>query len=189
MNNKSVILTTIGYMCIGFTIWLLNLYGAGWISGPAAYGGVMLFTLGSVVLGVIAILAFLHGDNVLDTVIYFGLAGLFLTEAHHTGGPGMGDAGMGWFWFLWALFFFYLWLASFKAGWARMLFLLADWVTLLAWAIAAWFGVHVFEMIGAYTALLAGLVAIYISAAGLINLGNGKSVLSTGGGNNSSGNF
>ena len=92
----------------------------------------------------------------------------------------MSDAGVGWFWFIWAFFFFYLWLASFKAGWARMLFLLADWVTLLIWAIAAWSSSHALEIIGTYTALFAGLVAMYISAAEMINHGNGKTVLPTG---------
>ena len=180
MNNKSVILSTIGFMCIGLPVWISNLHDAGWISGPAAYGGAMLFTMGSVVLGVIAILAFLHGNRTLDTVIFFIFTALIWTEVHHHGGAQMGDAGMGWFWFIWALVFFYVWLASFKAGWARMLFLLADWITLLAWAIAAWSGAHALAIFGTYTALIAGLLAIYISAAEMINYGMGKTVLSTG---------
>ena len=183
MNNKSVILSTIGFMCIGFTVWMLNLHEAGWISGPSAVGMAMAFTMGSMLLGVIAILAFLHGGRVLDAVIFFGAAGLFWTQVHvhQHGGASMGDAGVGWYWFLWALFFFYLWLASFKAGWARMLFLLASWVSLLATALGVWTGgAHVFWFIAAYAALIAALLAIYISAAEMINHGSGRTVLSTG---------
>jgi len=181
MNNKSVILSTIGFMCIGFTVWMMNLHAAGWIGGPSTQGMYMEFTLGSMLLGVIAILAFLQGGRVLDAVIFFGLAGLFWTQVHvHHGGASMGDAGAGWYWFLWALFFFYVWLASFKAGWARMLFLLAGWVGLLAFALTEWTSGHAFMIIGAYAALIAALLAIYISAADMINHGSGRTVLPTG---------
>ena len=181
MNNKSVILSTIGFMCIGFTVWMLNLHDAGWISGPNAEGAYMAFTLGSMMLGVIAILAFLHGKRTLDAVIFFGLAGLFWTQVHvHHAAPSMDDAGIGWDWFLWAVFFFYVWLASFKAGWARMLFLLAGWIALLAFALTGWTSAHAFGIIGAYAALVSALLAIYISAAEMINHGNGKTVLPTG---------
>lgn len=181
MNNKSVILTTIGFMCIGFTVWMLNLHDAAWIGGPSAQGEYMAFTLSSMLLGVIAILAFLHGNRVLDTVIFFGFAGLAWTQVHvHHAGPSMSDAGAGWYWFLWAFFWFYLWLASFKAGWARMLFLLGGLIASLAFALANWFDAHALVIVGAYAALIAALLAIYISAAEMINYGNGKTVLPTG---------
>lgn len=181
MNNKSVILSTIGFMCIGFTVWMLNLHDIGWISGPSSQGMYMAYTLGSMLLGVIAILAFLHGGRVLDTVVFFGLAGLFWTQVHvHHGGASMGDAGAGWYWFLWAFFFFYLWLASFKAGWARMLFLLTACLAVLGFAFAEWSGSHVFGLIGSYAGAISALLAIYISAAEMINHGSGRTVLSTG---------
>lgn len=177
MNNKSVILNTIGYMCIGLTVWMLSLSDAGWISGSSARGMAMAFGLGAVVLGVIAILAFFHG-RALDAVIFFGVAGAFWTM--HQGGGMDAGAAEGWFWLLWAVFFFYVWLASFKAGWARMLFLLAAWVSLLADALLAWSGAAAFHYIGGYVGLLTGLVATYISAAEIVNHGCGKTVLDTG---------
>ena len=48
-------------------------------------------------------------------------------------GPG---SHTGWFYFIWAVFFTYVWVGSFKAGIVRMLFLLGLWLTLLALAIA-----------------------------------------------------
>lgn len=183
MNNKSVIASTIGYMCIGFTVWMLGLGLTTWVAGPNDHAHIMMFTLGTVVLGVIAILTFFHGRT-LDAIIFFGAAGVLFSGAHHGMGQ-MGMAGdssgtMGWYFLLWAVFFFYVWLGSFKTGWARSLFLLATWLALLAICLLHWLGWEGFSYIGGYLALLSGLVATYISAAEVLNHGCGKVVLQTG---------
>jgi len=177
MNNKSVVLTTIGFMCIGLTVWMLNLVSAGWVTGSTMYGMAMDFALGSVVLGVIAILTFFHGRT-LDAIIFFSVAGYFWTMQHAGGSDSPGTVG--WFWLLWAVFAFYVWLGSFKAGWARSLFLLAAWISLLAGCLLSWTGMGFFNTIGGYLGLIAGLVALHISVAEVLNYGNGKVILPTG---------
>ncbi|OYV45280.1 MAG: hypothetical protein B7X10_05990, partial [Burkholderiales bacterium 21-58-4] len=139
MNNRLVISSTIGYMCLGLTIWMLNLGYTHWVAGPNMYAIIMAFSLGTVVLGVIAILSFFHGRT-LDAVIFFGSAAVFFTVSivnHHGAMGTQADSSgtLGWFFLVWAIFFFYVWLGSFKAGWARSLFLLASWLAPLAYCL------------------------------------------------------
>jgi succinate-acetate transporter protein len=181
MNNRLVISSTIGFMCIGFTSWMHGLGLSHWVAGPNMLAMVMAFTLGTVVLGIIAILSFFHGRT-LEAIIFFGFAGFIFTIAHHGGmdhmGMGQDSSGtMGWFLLIWAVFFFYVWLASFKAGRARSLFLLALWLAILAACLAQWLGWEGFSYIHGYLALFTGLVATYISAATIINHGCGKTCL------------
>ncbi|MDE2235782.1 MAG: hypothetical protein KGK44_09565 [Gammaproteobacteria bacterium] len=177
MNNKSVVVTTIGFMCLGLVIWMDNLQFAGWVSGPSMYGMAMEFALGSVLLGVISILTLFHGRT-LDAIIFFGAAGYFWTMTHS--GHAANGGAAAWFWLLWAVFVFYVWLGSFKAGWARWLFLLAAWLSLLSDCLLNWTGTAFFNTLGGYLGLIAGLTAIYISAATILNHSNGKEVLPTG---------
>jgi uncharacterized protein len=177
MNNKSVVVSTIGFMCIGFVAWMMSLGDAGWVNGSAMYGTAMDFALGCVVLGVISILTFFHGRT-LDAIIFFSAAG-FMWTMHHVG-SGDSAGTMGWFWLLWAVFYFYVWLSSFKAGWARSLFLLAVWISFLTTCLGYWTSMKFFVVIDGYTGLIAGLVAVYISAAEVLNHGCGKVVLQTG---------
>ncbi|MGH8370076.1 MAG: GPR1/FUN34/YaaH family transporter [Gammaproteobacteria bacterium] len=180
MNSKSVILTTIGFMCLGITVGINDLATAGWINGTSGFGDAAVFALGSVTLGVIAILALLHGTRVIDGIIFFGGAAFFWT-VHQLGADAGGvNAAAGWFYLLWALFFFYLWLASFKSGWARMLLLLAAWIALLCDALVGWTGAVAFAYIDGYVGLYFALVALYLSAAEIINHGYNRTVLQTG---------
>ncbi len=183
MNNRLVISSTIGFMCIGLTAWMHGLGLTHWVAGPNMHL-IMLFTLGTVVLGVMAILSFFHGRT-LEAVIFFGFAGLAFTEVHLSGMGQMGARGyssgtLGWFGLIWAVFFFYVWLGSFKAGWARSLFLLALWLAILAACLRNWIGWEGFSYINGYLVLFTGLVATYISAAEIVNHGCGKMVLKTG---------
>lgn len=192
MNNRLVISSTVGYMCIGLTLWMANLSPTHWVAGPNMHAMTLAFALGTVVLGVMAILSFFHGRT-LDAIIFFGVAGFMLTMRHsgmmgHMGMGNMGGMGhmgmmsdssgtLGWFSLIWAVFFFYVWIGSRKAGWARFLFLLAAWLSILAFALLGWLGLTVFEYIGGYLGLFTGLVAAYISAATIINHGTGKTCL------------
>ena len=181
MNNRLVISSTIGFMCIGLVGWMYGLGPTHWVAGPNMHAMVMAFTLGTVVLGVMAILSFFHGRT-LDAIIFFGFAGFALTLSHSGMGHVTGDSSgtMGWFGLIWAVFFFYVWIGSFKAGWARSLFLLALWLSILAACLLNWLGWEGFSYINGYLALFTGLVAAYISAATIINHGCGKNCLNTG---------
>jgi hypothetical protein len=38
MNNKSVITSTVGYMCLGLTAWMMSMPNAGWFDQVQGHG-------------------------------------------------------------------------------------------------------------------------------------------------------
>jgi uncharacterized protein len=171
MNNKAVITSTVGYMCLALTGWMLSMSNAGWFDKLYEHGAAMMFPL-ALVLGVMGILAFLN-ERTLDAVIFFGGAGLFWSghvyrtalTATSAADPGHYSA---WYFFIWAVFFCYVWFGSFKAGIERLLFLLGLWLTLLALAIGDWGDLHLFTVLGGYLGLATAILAAITSAMAVI---------------------
>jgi uncharacterized protein len=171
MNNKAVITSTVGYMCLALTGWMLSMPNAGWFDKLYGHGLAMMFPL-ALVLGVMGILAFLN-ERTLDAVIFFGGAGLFWTGhlyriASTTAGAADPGHYSGWYFFIWAVFFCYVWFGSFKAGIERLLFLLGLWLTLLALAIGEWGDLHAFTVLGGYLGLATAILAAITSAMAVI---------------------
>jgi succinate-acetate transporter protein len=137
---------------------------------------------------------------VLDSVVFLGSAGLlWAIHAQHLGmafhafmhhGMAAHDAAAhgadasapphemaraggyaGWSAFVWAVFFCYVWLGSFKAGLVRMLFLLGFWLTPLSLALGAWTGMHFFLILGGYLGLVTAILALIVSACAIIGHG------------------
>jgi uncharacterized protein len=168
MNNKAAITSTIGYMCLALTGWMVSMPNAGWFEVSHGHGTAMLFPM-SVVLIVMGILSFVN-ERTLDAIIFFGGAGLFWAGHQYVSGSGMEEPlrYTGWYWFIWAVFFCYVWLGSFSAGLVRMLFLLGLWLTLLALAIGDWIGSHGFMVLGGYLGLATSILAAISSAMSVI---------------------
>ncbi|HTV79799.1 MAG TPA: hypothetical protein VMF03_16210 [Steroidobacteraceae bacterium] len=184
MNNKSTITSTVGYMCLGLTSWMLSMPRAGWFEAVHGHGTAMLLPL-AIVLVIMGILAFLN-EHTLDAVIFFGGAGLFWSGHQYLLGTGAAapaapESGhyAGWYWFIWAVFFCYVWFGSFKAGIERMLFLLGLWLTLLALALNGWTGAHGFEVLGGYLGLITAILAAITSAVAIISHGWGRVAVRT----------
>lgn len=178
MNDKSAITSTVGYMCLGLTGWMLSMPNAGWFDKVHGHGLAMMLPLALVLL-VMGILAFVN-ERTLDAVIFFGGAGLFWSGHEYLQALALPSATAaepghytGWYWFVWAVFFCYVWLGSFKAGLVRLLFLLGLWLTLLALAISAWAGLHAFLILGGYLGLITSILAAVISAQAIIEHGFG----------------
>lgn len=158
MSKKSDVLATVGFFIVGLSAWMHGLPRAGWVDASAGPG--MGWLPIALILLVLAVLAFVS-DQVLDSVIFFGFAGLVWS---HTADHAMAPASaMGWNLIVWALFFLAVWWSALKAGGTRMLFLLALWLTLLAAALASWSGAHVLGTINGYLDLIAGLLALAVS--------------------------
>ncbi len=176
-SSRATVTTTVGFMCLGLMIWMLSMSSAGWFK-QVYPDGVAILTL-SVVLAIIAILAFLD-QRTLDAVVFFGGAGLFgAVHALYAGtGASAGTQPMqysGWFDFIWAVFFCYVWLSALKADTARMLFLLGLWLTGLAFALAGWgLGAH-FEVVGGYIGLATAILALIVSACAITGRGSAAS--------------
>jgi succinate-acetate transporter protein len=158
-------------MCLALTGWLLSMPNAGWFDRLYGHGIAMMFSL-ALILGVMGILAFLN-ERTLDAVIFFGGAGLFWsgyiyrTAAMPAATPDPGHYSS-WYFFIWAVFFCYVWLGSFKAGIERLLFLLGLWLTLLALAIGEWGNLQGFTMLGGYLGLATAILAAVASAMAII---------------------
>ncbi len=173
-TSKSVATTTIGYMCLALTGWMVSMPNASWFSKSYAYGDAMLYPL-AVVLAVMGILSFLQG-RALDAIVFFGGGGLFWSDyLHMAAATSVGTADpptyVGWYAFIWAVFFCYVWLGAFKSGIIRFLFLLALWLTLLALAIGNWGAIHGFVVLGGYLGLITSILAAIASAFDVISFG------------------
>lgn len=147
---------------------------ASWFAKAYGYGDAMLYPL-AVVLAVMGILSFLQG-RALDAIIFFGGAGLFWTDYLHVTAAnpaGIADppSYAGWYAFIWAVFFCYVWLGSFKSGVIRFLFLLGLWLTLLALAIGNWGSLHSIVILGGYLGLITSILAAIASAFDVITFG------------------
>ncbi len=171
-TGRAAVVSTVGYMCIAITAWMLSMTAAGWYSFP--YSLQLLAPL-ALVLGVMGILAFVQNRG-LDAIVFFGGTALFgaiyvySTTVHMTG---MADprSFLGWFAGVFAVFFGYVWLGSFKSGITRMIFLLGMWVTLLLLAIGGWTDVRGWAIVAGYCGLVTAVLACIVSANDVIRLG------------------
>ncbi len=174
-ESKAVTTTTVGYMCLALTGWMISMPNASWFSTLYQHGQTIIYPLG-IVLGVMGILSFLQGRT-LDAIIFFGGSGLFWADYGYLmaskAGGGNPDPGSyaGWFEFIWAVFFCYVWFGSFKSGIVRFLFLLGLWLTLLALAIGNWGNLHALIVVGGYLGLITSILAAITSAVAVISHG------------------
>jgi uncharacterized protein len=174
VNPKSVATTTVGYMCLALTGWMLSMPNASWFPKLYGHGAAMTYPL-AIVLGVMGILSFTQ-SRALDAIIFFGGAGLLWSDYTYyatTISPNLMDPASytGWYLFIWAIFFCYVWIGSFKEGFPRMLFLLGLWLTLLALAIGNWGSLHGFIVLGGYLGLITSILAAITSATDVIRHG------------------
>ena len=174
LNNRCVTTSTVGYMALALTGWMLSMTAAGWYDHFYLAGTSLMLPF-ALLLAIIGILAYLHGRS-LDSIAFFAFATLF-TSAHTamvSMMPGQSAAPMsyvGWYWIVWTVFFAYLWLGSFRAELPRQLFLLGIALTFLAKAIYGWTDIRGLELISGYLGLISSIIAAIISASDVIVFG------------------
>lgn len=173
LGSRAVVVSTVGYLCLGLAGWMISMSAAGWFHGAYALG--LLYPL-SVVLAIMGILGFVSGRG-LDSIVFFTGAVLFSTSSAYMGMVGVGRTPqpvsfLGWFACLFAIFFGYIWAGSFRSGRGRSLFLLGTWVTMILAAIGAWTGVSGFFMASGYIGLITSAIAMIVSANEVIRLGS-----------------
>lgn len=171
-SDRMVAISTVGYMCIAITWWMLGMLMAGWFTIPTIPGiaSGVVYALGSILLVIVGILAIVYARNILDGIIFLGMAGLlFSLHLAHIAGLA-GEANMagyyGWYAFVWAIFFCYLWIAAMsrEKRSIRMLFLLLFWVGALISAIGGWTTSSGLETISGYLFLGSAVLAFIASA-------------------------
>lgn len=174
MENRCITTSTVGYMCLALTIWMFSMTNAHWYAGFYPHATALVLPM-AVVLGIMGILAHLRARS-LDAVVFFGAAIFFWSANAAMHAMGHSAAAepvtyMGWFFGLWAAFFAYVWLGSFRSTLPRQLFLLGLWLALLAIALWGWTGLDVFSYIGGYLGLISAVLAGLVSACGMISFG------------------
>lgn len=172
-NSRAVAVSTVGYLCLALAGWMLSMGTASWFSQQ--YGLTLLYPLTGV-LAVMGILSFVQGRG-LDSIVFFAGTTLFGSAGAYEAMLNAGKAAdpssfLGWFAFMWAIFFCYIWAGSFKSSKSRNLFLAGFWVTMLALAIGCWTGVAGFLTAGGYLGLITSIFAIITSASEVIGLGS-----------------
>lgn len=172
-RGKAVAISTVGYMCLAISGWMICMSYADWF--PKQYGMALLCPL-AIVLGVMGILSFLQ-DRALDAIVFLGgttLLGSAYAYNATSSASRMNDPSsyLGWFAILWAVFFAYVWVGSFKSGVSRMLFLLGAWLTMLALAIGGWSGANGWVILAGYIGLATSILAGVTSAIEIIRFGH-----------------
>jgi succinate-acetate transporter protein len=89
-------------------------------------------------------------------------------------------AFVGWYLFLWGVFTFYMWLATFRSPRALQFIFLALWITFGLLAGGEWTGSGLVRMAGGYMGLITAALAFYLSAADVINEVHGRVILPVG---------
>jgi len=171
LNNRCVTTSTVGYMALALTGWMLSMTAAGWYDHYYLAGTSLMLPF-ALLLAIAGILAYLHGRS-LDSIAFFAFAALF-TSAHTTMASMALAAPMsyiGWYWIVWTVFFAYMWLGSFRAELPRQLFLLGISLTFLAKAIYGWTDMRALELISGYLGLISSVIAAIISASDVIVFG------------------
>ena len=174
LNNRCVTTSTVGYMALAVTGWMLSMTAAGWYDRIYLAGTSLMLPFAAL-LAIIGILAYWHGRS-LDSIAFFAFAVLF-TAAHTamasttTSALAAPMSYLGWFWIVWTVFFAYLWLGSFRAELPRQLFLLGVSLTFLARALYGWTDLRVLEFISGYLGLISSIIAAIISASDVVLFG------------------
>jgi hypothetical protein len=170
--DRNIVVSTLGYMCIAITWWMLGMLMTGWFSPPTlpAITTGTVYSVGSILLVIVGILALIYGRHTLDAIVFLGMSGLlFSLHLAHLAGLA-GESTMvgyyGWYALLWAIFFGYLWLASLQpgSGTFRMLFLLLFWLGALAAALGGWTTSTSLEVLSGYLLLISAVIAFIVSA-------------------------
>lgn len=176
-GNKSIAISTVGYMCIAITWWMTGMLMAHWFTPTGANSPMIgmgtIYGVGSALLIIIGILSLVYGKRVMDSIIFLSTAGLFfsLHSAQMTTiTGGTISAYMGWYALAWAVFFCYLWISTLihGTGTVRMLFLLLFWLGALAAALGGWTGGGFFDVLCGYLLLVTSILAFIVSAADIL---------------------
>ena len=182
MEGKYANPVPLGLIGFATTTWLLSMVNAGWFdekSMPIVLA--MALAYGGTIQALAGILCYIRGHT-FPTVAFlsYGAFWLSLVAFFKVFGGAAPGAFVGWYLFVWGVFTFYMWIATFRHNMALQLVFLTLWVTFLLLAIGAWFNLGAAHVLGGYLGLVCAALAAYLSAAEMINGDYGRTVLPIG---------
>lgn len=184
--NRTANIAALGYGAFALALWLSSMGPAGWFD-PHQGNDLLplaLTAIGGCVLAAAGVLQWWRGHT-LDSTLFIGFAAYWWIDAQlQSSDTGIGlttpHGFLGWYFLLWSLLALCTWLTARHHDIARMLFSAGLCLALFADALAQWIGMSALTALGAYLALLAAIVAMYICAAELVNGTGGHTVLPLG---------
>ena len=182
METKLANPAPLGLIGFASTTWLLSMVNAGWYDEKSLSLVLsMALVFGGIVQAVAGVLSYFRG-NTFATLAFlsYGAFWISLVTFIKFFGGGAPASFVGWYLFVWGVFSFYMWIATFRHNMALQLVFLALWITFLLLAVGDWFGVGVSHTAGGYLGLVTALLAAYLSAAELLNGEYGRTVLPIG---------
>lgn len=168
----------LGLAGFAFTTWMLSMINAGWFDAKSLG---MVIALGMAFGGtaqlIAGILEYPRG-NTFGTVAFFSYGAFWWSFAlfAHYFGAGVPAAFVGWYLFVWGIFTFYMWFATFTMNRGLQLVFLFLWLTFVVLALGAWTN-SALTQAGGYLGLITAILAFYASAADVINPAFGRDVL------------
>ena len=182
MSGKFANPAPLGLIGFGATTWLLSMHNAGWFGGDVI-GMVlaMAFAFGGTAQVLAGLLEYPTG-NTFGTVAFISYGAFWWSFALFVQffAAKVPAAFVGWYLFVWGVFTFYMWIASLRKNKALMLVFLALWITFLLLALGEWTGSALFTHAGGYVGLVTAVLAMYLSAAEVINESFERTVLPIG---------
>lgn len=184
MDNKYSNPAPLGLMGFGMTTVLLNIHNAGFF--PL---GTMILAMGIFYGGIAQVIAgimeFKKGNTFGTTAFTsYGLFWISLVGLLVFPKIGWGDAPpaafMGWYLFMWGLFTFFMWLATFGKNRALQFVFLSLTILFCLLAVKEWTCLAVIGKAAGFEGIICGLSAIYLAMAEVINEARGRVVLSIG---------
>ena len=170
----------LGLMGFAATTWLLSLLNAGWF-GPEGLPLVLAMALafggGAQVLA--GLLSFVRG-NTFATVAFVAYGSFWLSFYAYAHGPSVPAAFVGWYLFVWGVFTFFMWIASFRHSNALQLVFLTLWIAFFLLACCDWLSSKSLHVAGGYAGLVCAGLATYLAAAEVLNEDYGRVVLPIG---------
>ena len=182
METKYANPAPLGLIGFAATTWLLSMVNAGLFdktSMPLVLAMALAFGGGAQMLA--GLLSYFRG-NTFATIAFLSYGAFWLSFVAYVqvfGGSAPGSF-VGWYLFVWGVFTFYMWIASFRHNTALQLVFLTLWITFFLLACGDWFGIHALHTLGGYTGLVCAGIAAYLSAAEVINGDYGRVILPIG---------
>ena len=181
MSDKLANPAPLGLMGFGMTTVLLNIHNAGFFGND-----IMILAMGIFYGGLAQVLAGImefRKGNTFGTTSFtsyglFWLSLVFIFLGARFGWFDYNPVFLGWYLFMWGLFTFYMWFATWKTNRALQFVFLS--LTVLFWLLALghWFALpRWFGVLTGFEGIICGLSAVYLAAAEIINGARGSTVL------------
>jgi len=184
MDNKLANPAPLGLMGFGMTTVLLNIHNAGFfpISSMILAMGIFYGGMAQIFAG---IMEFKKG-NTFGTTAFTSYGLFWISLVALLVFPKIGwsvstpSAFLAWYLFLWGLFTFFMWLATFGTNRSLQFIFLS--LTILFWllAIKDWTGSEIIGKIAGWEGIICGFSAIYLAMAQVLNEARGKIILPIG---------